>query len=390
MRVAFVSRYPPVHCGVAEYTRLLAHALLSVEPRLEVYVLSTREAGGEPYREQPGVRVVPSYERFDASYSGLLDALAEIGGVDVLHLQHEYGIYGDTPRVVEAMLEARGEGLARSVVATLHTVYHPYGAAEKPERLELYRVLQDADAVVAHSYLQEFELYSQGLSPRLVNRIPHGTLVNPYLDVDRPRLARGLGVDPASLQGVVLAIPGFLRPDKGLDTLLEAARSLARRGVEFTLVVAGEPQGARGGEVLEQLREARETTEWLLHIDRYLSGDELLKLTALADALVLPYRDPPGKYAVSGILHMSMGSMKPIVGTRVPRLVELYQYAPRLAAPPGDPAGLAQLLEWLIRNYDYTVAYMSGLYSYAVRTQWIRMARRHLQLYRRLAAATAA
>jgi hypothetical protein len=51
---------------------------------------------------------------------------------------------------------------------------------------------------------------------------------------------------------------------------------------------------------------------------------------------------------------------------------------------------LAQLLEWLIENYDYAVAYMSGLYSYAVRTQWIRMARRHLQLYRRLASATAA
>jgi len=364
--------------------------LLSVNPRLKVYVLSTREAGSKPYREQPGVHVIPSYERFDASYSGLLDALTEIGGVDVLHLQHEYGIYGDTPRVAKAILEARYEGLTRSAVITLHTVYHPYGAAEKPERLELYRVLQDADAVVVHSYLQEFELYSQGLSSRLVNRIPHGTLVNPYLDVDRPRLAQDLSIDPASLQGVVLATPGFLRPDKGLDTLLEAAQSLARRGVEFTLVVAGEPQDAHGGEVLEQLREARETAEWLLHIDRYLSSDELLKLAALADALVLPYRDRPGKYAVSGILHMSMGSMKPIAGTRVARLVELYQYAPRLAVSPGDPAELAQLLEWLIRNYDYAVAYMSGLYSYAVRTQWIRMARRHLQLYQRLAVATAA
>jgi len=28
------------------------------------------------------------------------------------------------------------------------------------------------------------------------------------------------------------------------------------------------------------------------------------------------------------------------------------------------------------------VAYMANLYSYAVRTQWIRMARRHIKLYR--------
>lgn len=79
-----------------------------------------------------------------------------------------------------------------------------------------------------------------------------------------------------------------------------------------------------------------------------------------------------------------LGSLKPIIGTRVPRLVELYQYAPRLTISPEDHLELADKINWLVRNYDHAVAYMATLYGYAARTQWYRMARRHLELYRKL------
>ena len=122
----------------------------------------------------------------------------------------------------------------------------------------------------------------------------------------------------------------------------------------------------------------------LTWIDRYLSGKELLVLMALADAVVLPYKDVKGALSVSGILHMSMGSMKPIIGTRTPRLVELYKHAPRLTVRPLSPEELALKLKWLLKNYDYAVAYTAPVYAYAARTQWPRMARRHLELYRAL------
>ena len=79
-----------------------------------------------------------------------------------------------------------------------------------------------------------------------------------------------------------------------------------------------------------------------------------------------------------------MGSLKPIIGTSVPRLIELYQYAPRFIVKPNDPKELAFKIKWLTENYELAVAYASTLYSYAVRTQWIRMARRHLALYNAL------
>jgi len=384
LHVGLVSRFPPVKCGVGEYAAYLARALLAVSPGLRVTVFSTYEAGREPYSLH-GVRVVPAYERASGDYRGLLEALEDVGGVDVLHLHHEYGIYGDTAAVFEAMLEARERGLASAAVATLHTVYHPLGLEPgKRARLEAQRAAKELDAVVVHSFLQEFELYSQGFPPEKVWRIPHGTSINPYVGENPDTLLEGLGLDPAEAPRPRIASPGFLRPDKGLGTLLEAAALLRRRGFRGSLIVAGEEQGRGGEEVAARLREAAARGDVVL-IHRYLSGDELLRLMAAVDVLVLPYEDRPGKYSVSGVLHLAMGSLKPLIGTRVPRLIELYQHAPRLVTAPGSPGKLAELIHWVLEGYDYAVAYMSGLYGYAVRTHWPRMARRHLVLYQELA-----
>ena len=375
MRIGFVSRYPPVHCGVGEYTRMLAGALRSVSPRIRVTVYSTYEAGRDPYSDEVyGVEVKPSYERLSSDFSGILDALAEDGGVDVLHVQHEYGIQGPHESLIEALLEAKRERLARIVAITMHTVLHPLSG--RRDALEFQRLLGELDLVVVHSYLQEYELQVQGIPPWKLFRIPHGTLINEYIGHPRSVLLKSLtmeiGLEPRRLRGMILAVPGFLRLDKGLDVLVEAMKRLEPGWA--TVVVAGE---VWNGKAAESLREAPS----VVHVERYLSHDQILKLAALADAIVLPYRDKPGAYAVSGILHLSMGSLKPIVGTRVPRLIELYQHAPGLTVPPRDPDSLAGILRWLRENYDLASSYMSEVYAYAAKTQWPRVARRHLNLY---------
>ncbi len=386
MRIGFVSRYPPVHCGIGEYTRFLADAIASLSRKVEVIVFSTTEAGAEPYHVGR-IKVVPSFERLGPPFSTLLNKLADEDGVDVLHLQHEYGIFGEGDAIVDTMVEAIRERLAKVAVATLHTVYHPYAVGDRSERLTfMHRAASELDTVVVHSHIQEFELYSQGVDLHKVHRIPHGTFINPYVGHNRFELAESLGIEPSLIRGYVITTPGFIRPDKGLRTLLEAEDRLSKLRSDYTIIVAGEPQGKDSAAEYMWLIEEAESRGRLVLLRRYLNSDELLRLAALADVIVLPYRDRPGKYSVSGILHISMGSMKPIVGTRVPRLIELYQFAPRLTTSPGQADELSKLLNWLIENYDYAVAYMASLYSYAVRTIWLRAARKHLALYTKLLA----
>ncbi len=374
MRIAYVSTYPPTHCGVAEYTRMLAAALKSILPQSNIYVLSDVESGEERFDKDAKVYVYPTFVRRSNNYGKLLDILTKINGVDILHVQHEFGIYGDTTAILDAVVEARKEGLVKKIIFTMHTIYHPLSG--RKGALEFQKKLNLADAVIVHSYLQEFEAQHQGIDPVKIFRIPHGTFLNPYLGLPRFKLIDELGLNRYNISGLVMAIPGFLRRDKGLDILIESLRLLERTKY-FTVITAGE---IRDRDVVDIIEDAKKDIN-IIFIERYLSSDKMLKLIALADAIILPYKDKPGLYSVSGILHLSMGSFKPIVGTRAPRLIELYQFAPRLTVPPRSPREFSKKIKWLMENYDYAVSYMAYLYGYAVRTQWLRMARRHLSLY---------
>lgn len=373
-RIALVTRYPPAHCGIAEYSRMLLKALRSLMPTAELLVLSTNEASSSEYVDSlTKTRVVPLYDYQADSYHAIPAFLEEIGGVDVVHLQHEYGIYGYGVSILSALEEIWEKKLAKAIVVTLHTVHHPY--TRRPNALKFQSALNNhfIDAVIVHSKLQEFELQFQGINPSKIVRIPHGTLINPYLGLSRARLAKELGLDPASFGDLILSTPGFMRPDKGFDILLEAVKGLK----SFTILAAGEVQDQR-------LKELLESSPNTIVLDQYLSKTKMLKLIALSDAIVLPYRDRPGAYSVSGILHLAMGSFKPIIGTRVPRLIELYDNAPQMTITPENPVELRKKLVWLSQSYEQALVYMERMYSYAVGTEWHVIARKHLQLYAEL------
>ena len=352
---------------------MLALAMRTISPSTSIYVMASKEAFKERYSDdEASITIIPSFDRGEMEYNGVIEALEDVGGADVLHIQHEYGIFGRNPGVFRVALKAVKKGLASIALVTLHTVYHR--SSKDVETLEAQKEASLLHGVIVHSFLQEFELQTQGFNLSKIFKIPHGTLINPYLGHPREKLLERLGLDPSGVEGTILVTPGFLRPDKGLDVLLSAIALTDRK---FTLIVAGEPVGLD----IASLPSMRGRVKV---IDRYLSSDEILMLAAASDVVVLPYKDRPGKYSVSGILHLSMGSLKPLVGTRVPRLIELYQYAPNLTVPPRSPELLAARIEWVVDNYELASAYSSQLFAYAAETQWPRIARAHIDLYRGL------
>ena len=372
LSIAYVSTYPPTHCGVAEYTKMLITALRSVT-NITVHALCDINGKRETVDKEAGAYIHNVFIKGSSSYDKILDTLAEIGGVDVLHVQHEYGIFGHTDAILEACLKAKEEKLARKIVFTMHTVYHPLSGNDRA--LKFQEKLNSVDAVIVHSFLKEFELQHQGVSPRIIYRIPHGTHLNPYLEVSRETLLSELSLSREKIKGYIVTMPGFLRKDKGLDVLIDSLKRISRE--KFTAIIAGELKDKK----LLDLIEYAHSKINVIYLERYLLNEEMLKLIALSDIIVLPYKDRRGTYSISGILHLSMGSFRPIIGTKVPRLIELYQYAPRLTIPPKAPEELSRKIMWLIENYDFGVAYMAYLYGYAARTQWLRMARRHVNLY---------
>ena len=115
MQLAIVSTYPPVSCGIGTYTRYLATEL--ARAGCDTTVLTDWES--VPQAEAT-LEVRPCFDR-DGDYVGAI--VAAVTDVDprVVHIQHEYGIFGFDDRFLDLLRELRRRGYP--AVVTLHTVH---------------------------------------------------------------------------------------------------------------------------------------------------------------------------------------------------------------------------------------------------------------------------
>ena len=378
METAFLTRIPPAHCGIAEYSSMLISGLLARGLR-DMVVLGDRgwkdrlpPIYPEPYS---GVTVYKCFDAERPGFSSAVDCLRRLGGVDILHVQHEYAIFPDNREFLDLIRAVRR--YAERIIVTLHTVAHySRGNGYVAFQRELANLV---DAMIVHSSLQEFELFVQGIKLDGVYRIPHGTLINPYMGTGKGKLLGELGFNWAN-DKFVMVVPGFLRKDKGLDPMLEAYRLLGGLHNGYMLILQGERQGVESygyaGSLLDTVK-----PEGVIFSERYLKREELLMLLAAADVIAFPYID--SSYGVSGALHLAMGSNRPLVCTRVPKLVECYENAPGLAIPAGVPGWIAAKIVDVRDHMGYEHSEeLEAIRRYAEATSWDLVAKRHLEIYR--------
>src|SRR5208337_60067 len=112
--VAYVSTYPPKQCGIATFTRDLARAVSIRDPRTKAIIVAITEEHNPP---DANIRfAIDKHDR--ASYISAAAFLNE-ADVDVVCLQHEYGIFGG--ECGEYILDLC-RNLNKSMVTTFHTV----------------------------------------------------------------------------------------------------------------------------------------------------------------------------------------------------------------------------------------------------------------------------
>jgi glycosyltransferase involved in cell wall biosynthesis len=138
---------------------------------------------------------------------------------------------------------------------------------------------------------------------------------------------------------------GFVRPYKGLDTLLRALALVKER--EVTLRVAGEFW--KDKEEYLRLVDELGLGDRVEIIDRYVSDAEMSGYFAESDVVVLPYK----RSITSGVIATAYGFGKPVLATRVGGFHEVIQdgYTGRMVAPD-DPAALAQGVIWFLEHRD--------------------------------------
>jgi glycosyltransferase involved in cell wall biosynthesis len=258
----------------------------------------------------------------------------------------------------------------RPRLITAHYILPP-----RPSRRQLAaarRAFGRMDAVIAHSELGASRLREEaGVDPARVHVIPHGAFE--YLT--RLPEEKPLPPELEGARGPVILFFGLLRPYKGLDTLLDAFRTL--RWAE--LWVVGNPRM----DVAPLHRLAAAASGRVRFLTRFVEEAEVPPIFRRADLVVLPYRDAEH----SGVLYAALAFGKPLVLSSVGGFPELAANGVARLVPPEDPAALAEALSELVadpaareRLATASRAAASGPYS------WDSIAAQTLALYETLLA----
>ena len=294
MRAAIVSTYPPRACGIGSFAADVRASLSGVDgvDRVERVVVVD-----EPSRPQRPGLVATIAQAVRGDYVRAARLLGRLD-VDVVLLQHEFGIFGgrDGEYVVSF-----AEELAQPLVVTLHTVL----SEPTPNQAKVLGALcEQAELVIVMTETGRGLLTQRGLcAEEKVRVVPHGApsiLRRRAADVASAGTSNGGPVRPLHTRTrdrFVLSTFGLISAGKGLETAIDALATVVDRHPETLYVVAGRTHpdvARRDGEryrlSLEQLVRDRGLEDHVEFDDRFLAVEEIADLLAVTDVFVTPYR----------------------------------------------------------------------------------------------------
>ena len=142
MRIAYVSTYPPSECGIATYTQYLSESVANKGK--EIRILSQLGASGE--------NVFEVYAPADKDIAAKLFFYIERLSPDIVHIEHEFGLFGDQRGVQIVEFLIRCNIADTPVITTLHTVFEDLKYEEK---IIVQHILNCSSTVVVHEHFQK-------------------------------------------------------------------------------------------------------------------------------------------------------------------------------------------------------------------------------------------
>jgi glycosyltransferase involved in cell wall biosynthesis len=354
VRTAFVSTYPPRRCGIATFTSDLSGATNG----REIAALHPDGQTG-PYPTEVRHRI-----RKDESADYLATASALNRSVDVVSIQHEYGIWGgdDGEHVLDFV-----RALRVPAVATLHTVLRDPSPHQRSVLAELVALAQKS--VVMSRSAAELLIQHYDIDARDLAIIPHGVPNVPL--VDSASLKPGLGLEG---RDVILSF-GLLGPGKGYELAIAALPAVAAAHPDVLYVILGatHPDLIRSeGEayrqsLTDQIRKLG-MERHVRFVDRFVGRVELIRWLEAADVFVTPY--PNLGQIVSGTLSYAMGAGRAIVSTPYTYAAELLADGRGVLVPPGSASALAEGLNAVLGDADLRAAIGRRAHAYSRRMIW--------------------
>ncbi len=300
--------------------------------------------------------------------------------VDVVSIQHEYGIWGgeDGAYVLDFV-----RALDLPAVATLHTVLRRPTTGQRAVLTEL--VARVERTVVMSQSAARLLSTTYGVDPSRLEVIPHGVPDLPLADPETIKPSLGLAG-----RTVILSF-GLLGPGKGYELAIDALPAVvaAHPTTCYVMVGATHPNLVRReGEAYRASLVARVAAlgmgDHVRFVDRFVSRVEVTRWLEAADVFVTPY--PNLDQIVSGTLSYAMGAGRAIVSTPYAYASELLARGRGVLVPPGSPESFAAALNEVLGDDKLRAAMGRRAHEHSRRMIWSEVGAEYRRLFERVGA----
>ncbi|HAA08603.1 MAG: glycosyltransferase [Syntrophomonadaceae bacterium] len=374
MTLINVGSYPPKQCGIATFSQDLRKSLIKAGHTVSVAAVSDQE-----YEYHYGAEVVTQIRQHEKN--DYLKAAAQINNnsaINVVIIQHEYGIYGGPDG---SYLLNFCAALQKPFIVVTHTVLpNPDSGRYKV----LVNLTELAAAVVCMTENSAALLQQVYQVPSFkLHMISHG--VPDFLPKSPQALKRRYHLQNRN----IITTFGLIGPGKGLELGIRAVADVLSEYPDCLYLIIGQThpmlqrsQGEKYRQMLEQLVDKLGISENVKFINRFLSDEELGDYLYLTDIYLSPY--PNLDQAVSGTLTFAVGTGRAIVSTPYAHAVELLADNRGLLTSQPDYHQLAQLMKAILSDPELKTRLQNNARKLGHTISWTQVGRRYSQVLQQI------
>lgn len=371
-----ISSFPPRECGIATYSQDLVRALETKFGRSFKLTICPLEFQDEKHIYSEQVKQVLNVDDPD-SYASLIKAINENKDVQMVMIQHEFGLFEGQHKLFKNFLYA----LQKPIILVFHTVLPEPTDQFRTKLQELINVC--ASIIVMTKSSEKILIYDYMVRQSKISVIPHGTHLVPHVDKELLKQKYEVGGK------TILSTFGLLSSGKSIETTLKALPTIIKKNPNVLFLIIGKThpsvvknEGELYREMLQKMVLDLELQQHVKFINYFLPLGDLLEYLQLTDLYLFTSKDP--NQAVSGTFSYAISCGCPIISTPIPHAKEVLADRAGIIVEFENSNQLAQAVTDLLANEPLRKRISSiGLHKMAS-TAWENTAIAHAQIFKKL------
>lgn len=371
MSILNLGTYPPKQCGIATFSMDLRRSLIRNNRDVKVMAVSD-----ESYEyNYPGEVLFNLKQNNKQDYIKAARFINSTPAVQLLIIQHEYGIYGgdDGDYILELV-----RNLHKPYVLITHTVLPQ---PSKHQKQVLNNLCNHASAIVGMTRKSAELLSDLYEAPaELIHVIPHG--VPEFKKQSSIYLKKKYG-----LQGrEVISTFGLIGPGKGLELGIKAIAHLVNHYPRISYLILGQThpmlkkyEGEKYRNMLEQMVHELGLEDNVCFVNKYLTDAEIGEYLYMSDIYLSPY--PNKDQAVSGTMAFAVGCGRAIVSTSYAYANEVLANHRGLLSQKPEPQELAQLIQTILADQSLKNRLQNNANQLGRSWTWVNIGKQYRDLF---------